>query len=307
MGELRAEEGPGGDRLFPVVRATVGEGLGDHGVLQEAPPSRGRGHVLLDGGQEPRVQLGVLRLDAAGDPAGVARRAPARAGGMPVPSARPGPRTRPAGRRSSARIAASPRPIRAQADQQRARLPQRSHLADPPRDPFQRLSQFLAHDAGASARVGRVRPSHPASQVSTMRVAIAARISGRQSFWRPSSSAFFNCRAALALGLDPRRALRQAAAELLQGLGFQGGRLALRRPEVDGERARASGSVDGIDAGCVRPGERPAPRLEPGRRAVRLADRDGPLGERHVVVDEDVRRDVRARSSGRPAGPTSGA
>ena len=80
---------------------------------------------------------------------------------------------------------------------------------------------------------------------------MAARISHRQSFWRPSSSAFCNCRSC-SRSIALPRGIRQPAAELLERLDVRRRRLALRRVEVHDERSRAVGPVDRVDPRLVR-------------------------------------------------------
>ena len=43
-------------------------------VCRIAEPTAGDGRVFLDGGEQPGAQLGMFRLDPAGDPARVTRR-----------------------------------------------------------------------------------------------------------------------------------------------------------------------------------------------------------------------------------------
>ena len=184
--------------------------------------------------------------------------------------------------------AASRPPTRAQAEPAEGQAAPEANLADPARDPFQRLRQFPAHDTGASARFGRGRP-RPSRQPG-----LDDQDPDRRQDQRPPELlAALQLRVLhlphhLALGFDARRAHRQAAAELLQRLDVQGGRLALRRVEVHRELAGPLGGLDHVDAGLVGVGERRGPRREPRRRAVRLADGDGPFGQRHALLDEPI-------------------
>ena len=273
-------------------------------------PSRPEGacSVLLDGGQEAGVQVGMRRLDPAGDAAEVSRRPHGDRRRRRGPRPAPGPRTQ-------RRPPIGPHPGRGE----QARRPgPRPTSRGPgcsrgePRGPGARPVPTPAVSSRlmirrASARFGRGRPSRPASQVSTIRTVIAARISGRQSFWRPSSSAFCICRitsrsASMRDALIARRQPNCSSVSTSRGavLLSAGSRFTAnsRAPWRSRPRRRRAASVSvNVEA----------PRREPRRRAVRLADGDGPFGQRHALLDEPVGARGPVRRPRRRAGPTSAA
>ncbi len=146
--------------------------------------------------------------------------------------------------------------------------------------------------------------SRPASQVSTIRTPIAARIKARQSFWRPSSSAFCNCRrcSRSSASLDGPAASRQPSCSRVSTpsgavLLSTGSRLT-----ANDSRARSASRSRRRPAGrSRRRTSAPASRatVEPsGLRIVTLLG----AGQRHAVADGQAGQLDRRRASGLRAG-----
>ena len=232
-----------GHGFVPVVGAAMVERLADHGDCRKPSAADGVSRVFLDRGEQPGTQLGMFRLDPPGHPAGVAHR-PQGGDAQPTPVADDGRERQPAASPSETSSCARARfhhPDRradqAQASQQSASADQSRTLPEAPRDLFQCSSQFRGHVVKASARIERGRSSvRPASQVSRIRMPIAARISQRQSFWRPSSSALYICRRCFAVDRLPGHGSPDERRTLLDRLDGQRRGLALERIKIDGER-----------------------------------------------------------------------
>ena len=286
VGQLRAAQRPGRDRVVPVVRRRCSRASPITAVLQEAQPARPGRRVLLDRGQEAGVQLGMLRLDPPGDPARVAGRPTRDDGPRQARHRRPGPRTWPgATPRPSPRIPAATRPGRAparRAPTPASRAPGRSR----------------AGPAGTGARPVPVpaavrcscRQSPPQSAAGAPGIAPPARFrrSGRR--WPPGSAS------ARASGDFP--APRSASAGAARGRPLRGTRFASRQPNCSrvstcsGAVLLSSGSrftandrapsrgVDRVDARAGRSRRRRgAPAATVDDRPVRLVD-DQALGRR---------------------------
>ena len=142
---------------------------------------------------------------------------------------------------------------------------------------------------------------------------MAARISQRQSFWRPSSSAFRICRSCSRSTRFARRS--PAGSRTAPGSRRPAGRSC--SPAGRGSprtRRGPSASVDRVDAGLVGPGERrrrPARRRRSSRRAcgrpvARSGIVDG-VGRARGSLDEVARRVGPGRFEARRAAPPSAA
>ena len=160
--------------------------LADDRRLQVAEPAGGRGLDLVDGGQEPRAEFGVLRFDPAGDPMRVAygsigQEPPGRSGrdGEDEQDRQEAEGVKPHGALETALHAPPERGERQPEDRPPSEKPEDAESA---RYLFQRLPQLIAHVDRASAWARRGRLIRPASQVSAIRTPMAATISHRHSF-----------------------------------------------------------------------------------------------------------------------------